>query len=132
MKKNIFNNLSIDIGYFFLLTMASIGLIIWVIQAVNFLDIVSEDGHSLRVYFFYTIYSLPKIFGKILPLIIFISVFYILIIYENKNELIIFWSIGISKLNLLVNLLLKLKQTNILLVLWVKLVFLQHILYLQF
>jgi len=98
MKKNIFNNLSIDIGYFFLLTMASIGLIIWVIQAVNFLDIVSEDGHSLRVYFFYTIYSLPKIFGKILPLIFFISVFYILIIYENKNELIIFWSIGISKL----------------------------------
>ena len=91
MKKNIFNNLSIDIGYFFLLTMASIGLIIWVIQAVNFLDIVSEDGHSLRVYFFYTIYSLPKIFGKILPLIFFISVFYILIIYENKNELIIFW-----------------------------------------
>ena len=98
MKKNIFNNLNLDIGYFFLLTMASIGLIIWVIQAVNFLDIVSEDGHSLRVYFFYTIYSLPKIFGKILPLIFFISVFYMLIVYENKNELIIFWTIGISKL----------------------------------
>ena len=101
MKKSIFNNLNLDISYFFLITMASIALIIWVIQAVNFLDIVSEDGHSLRVYFFYTIYSLPKIFGKILPLISFISIFYILILYENKNELIIFWSVGISKIKLI-------------------------------
>ena len=76
----------------------SISLIVWVIQAVNFLDIVSEDGHSFRVYFLYTLLSLPKIFSKIFPFIYFISLFYIILKYENDNELIIYWTIGIKKI----------------------------------
>jgi len=65
---------------------------------VNFLDIVSEDGHSFRIYFYYTLLNLPKIFSRILPFIFFISLFYIIIKYENFNELIVFWTIGIKKI----------------------------------
>jgi len=43
--------------------------------------------------------SLPKIFSKILPFIYFVSIFYIILKYENNNELIIFWTIGIKKLD---------------------------------
>ena len=46
MKKLIFRRFSIDIAGFFLLSVVSIGLIVWIIQAVNYLDFVSEDGHS--------------------------------------------------------------------------------------
>ena len=42
---------------------------------INFLDIVTEDGHGFRVYFLYTLLSLPKIFSKILPFIYFVSLF---------------------------------------------------------
>jgi lipopolysaccharide export system permease protein len=101
MKKEIYKILTKDIASFFLLTTLSLGVIIWVIQAVNLLDIVSEDGHSFRVYFFYTLLSLPKVFSKILPFIFFVSIFYILIKFENNNELIIYWSIGISKLKMI-------------------------------
>ena len=99
MKKLIFKKFAKDIFQFFLLVSLSISLIVWVIQAVNFLDIVSEDGHGFRVYFLYTLLSLPKIFSKILPFIYFVSIFYIILKYENNNELIIFWTICIKKLD---------------------------------
>ena len=106
MKKLIFKKFAKDVFQFFLLVSISISLIVWVIQAVNFLDIVTEDGHGFKVYFLYTLLSLPKIFSKILPFIYFISLFYIILKYENENELIIFWSIGIKKIEF-VNVLLK-------------------------
>ena len=98
MEKLIFKKFSIDHAIFFIYIAISISLIVWVIQAVNFLDIVSEDGHSFKVYFFYTLLNLPKIFSRILPFIFFISLFYIITKYENNNELIIFWTIGITKI----------------------------------
>ena len=99
MKKLIFKKFAKDIFQFFLLISLSISIIVWDIQAVNFLDIVTEDGHGFRVYFLYTLLSLPKIFSKILPFIYFVSIFYIILKYENNNELIIFWTIGIKKLD---------------------------------
>ena len=98
MKKLIFRKILLDITFFFLLTAFSLTLIVWVIQAVNYLDFVSEDGHNLKVYFLYTFLNLPKMFSKLLPFIIFISTFYIITIYEKNNELIIFWTHGISKI----------------------------------
>tara|TARA_S200000501_G_C20794862_1_gene731306 strand:+ start:25 stop:1176 length:1152 start_codon:yes stop_codon:yes gene_type:complete len=97
MKKLIFWNFFKDLTYFFLVISVSISAIIWVIQAVNFLDMVSEDGHTFRVYFLYTLLSLPKIFSKVLPFVFFISLFYTILKYENNNELIIFWISGIHK-----------------------------------
>ena len=99
MKKLIFKKFLKDVTFFVLLVSLSITLIVWVIQAVNFLDFVSEDGHSFKVYFYYTVLHLPKIFSRILPFIFFVSVFYIIIKYENNNELVIFWTTGIKKID---------------------------------
>jgi len=97
MEKIIFKSFLKEISFFFILSSISISLIIWIVQAVNYLDFVSEDGHNFKVYFLYTILILPKIFSRILPFMFFISVFYILIKYEEKNQLLIFWSNGIDK-----------------------------------
>jgi len=99
MKKLIFKKFTKDLTYFFLLISISITLIVWVIQAVNFLDIITEDGHGMKIYFLYTLLTIPKIFSKILPFIYFVSVFYMIQKYENNNELIIFWTIGIKKID---------------------------------
>ena len=98
MKKIIFKKLSKDCSKFFLLTILTISLIIWVLQAVNYLDFVIEDGHGFFVYFKYTLLNLPKIIGKLFPFAVFFSFAYILTKYENKNELIIFWNHGINKI----------------------------------
>ena len=97
MKKLIFRNFFKDITYFFLITSVSLTLIVWVIQAVNYLDFVSEDGHSFGVYFMYSLLSLPKIFSKLILFVFFISVFFTVSKYEDNNEILIFWTYGIKK-----------------------------------
>ena len=89
MGNLLFRKISSDIAYFFLIASVSITLIIWVIQSVNYLDIVSEDGYSLKIYFVYSVLSLPKIFSKILIFIYFISCFFIINKYQENNEILV-------------------------------------------
>ena len=99
MNKLIFRKFSLDILNFFLISSFSITFIVWVIQAVNFLDLVSDDGHSLNVYFYYVSLNLPKIFSKTIIFVFFISIFYVINKYSNSNEIIVFWNNGIKKIN---------------------------------
>ena len=99
MKKIIYRNLATDCLKFFLLTIFTISTIIWVLQAVNYLDFVIEDGHGFFVYFNFTLLSFPKILSRIYPFAIFLSFSYMLLKYEDKNELIIFWNFGIKKIH---------------------------------
>ena len=100
MKKIIFRKLLLDCLTFFFLALFGISLIIWVFQAVNFLDIMIEDGRNYNVYFNYTLLNFPKIISRILPFTLFISFSYTFIKYEANNELIIFWNHGVSKVSI--------------------------------
>ena len=101
MKKIIFRKLLSDCLIFFVLSVIGISSIIWVFQAVNFLDIMIEDGRNYSVYLIYTLLNLPKIISKVLPFCIFFSFSYIFIKYEMNNELIIFWNHGVNKIELI-------------------------------
>tara|TARA_Y100000816_G_C26039840_1_gene544556 strand:- start:119 stop:1267 length:1149 start_codon:yes stop_codon:yes gene_type:complete len=98
MNKLIFRKFSLDIVNFFLIASFSITFIVWIVQAVNFLDLVSDDGHSLNIYFYYVSLNLPKIFSKTISFVFFISIFYVVNKYNNSNELIVFWNNGIKKI----------------------------------
>ena len=98
MNKLIFRKFSQDIINFFLIASFSITFIVWIIQAVNFLDLISDDGHSLKVYFTYVSLNLPKIFSKTIIFVYFISIYYVINKYNNSNELIVFWNNGIRKI----------------------------------
>ena len=65
MKKLIFRKFLIDAFFSFFVLIISFSAIVWVIQAVNYLDFVSEDGHGFKVYFLYTLFNFPKIFSKL-------------------------------------------------------------------
>ena len=97
MKKIIFKNFLRETTIFFLLSCSSVALIVWVIQAVNYLGFVTEDGHGFKIYFLYTLLSLPKIINEILPFMFFFAVFFTLVKYEEQNQTLIFWSNGIKK-----------------------------------
>ena len=98
MNKLIFRKFSTDILTFFLLSSISITLIVWVIQGVNLLDIVSEQGHAIKVYFVYTLLNIPKIFSKLMVFTYFLALFVIISRYEDNNEILIFWTNGIKKI----------------------------------
>jgi len=99
MKKLIFRKFLLDTFSSFLVLLFIFSIIVWVIQAVNYLDFISEDGHGFKVYFLYTLFNFPKIFSKLFLISLFISLFYVILKYENDNELSIYWSVGISKIN---------------------------------
>ena len=99
MKKIVYKKISKDCVNFFILVTFTISIIIWVLQAVNYLDFVIEDGHGFLVYFKYTLLSFPKIISRIFPFAIFLAFSYILLKYEDRNELVIFWNFGIKKIN---------------------------------
>ena len=103
-KKLIFKKFFTDNTYFFLSAIITLSLIVWVIQAVNFLDFVTEDGHGLAVYFKYSLLNFPKILSRLFPLIFFISMFYTINKFEQNNELKIFWINGINKVKFAQNL----------------------------
>ena len=97
MKKLIIRNFHYDVLKNFMISLLTLGIIVWVIQAINYLDFISEDGHGFSVYLNYTILNFPKIINRLIPFVFFISLFFTILIYENKNELYIFWANGISK-----------------------------------
>ena len=99
MNKLIFRKLSLDILAFFLLSTLAITMIVCVFQGVNLLDIVSEQGHGIKVYFIYTSLNIPKIFSKLLLFTYFLTLFVILSKYQDNNEILIFWTNGIKKIS---------------------------------
>ena len=101
MKKILFRKLLFDYMSFFLIALMSSTIIVWVFQAVNFLDIMIEDGRDYWVYFSYSLLNFPKILSKLLPFVLFFSLFYVTIQYELKNELMIFWNFGINKIQII-------------------------------
>ena len=91
MKKIIFRKLLFDSLNFFLVTLLGIASIIWVFQAVNFLDIMIEDGRNYNIYLKYSLLNYPKIIGKVIPFSIFFSFSYIFIklAFQRINN---FWN----------------------------------------
>ena len=101
MKKILFRKLLIDCLKFFIISLLSTSIIVWVFQAVNYLDIMIEDGRSHVVYINYALLNYPKIISRILPFALFFSFSYVLARSEIENELVVFWTIGIAKIEII-------------------------------
>ena len=100
MKKIIFKKLLFDWMIFFSIALFISGIIVWITQTINYLDLV-VDGHDYLIYIYYSLLNFPKILSKLIPFILFFSLFYILVRNEEKNELVIFWYFGIKKISVI-------------------------------
>ena len=98
MKKILFRKFLYDCLVFFMIALISTSVIIWVFQAVNYLDLVIDDGRDYLIYLNYTFLNFPKILSKILPFAFFFSFSYVIAKYELNNELLIYWNFGINKI----------------------------------
>ena len=84
----------------FALILISISIIVWIVQAVNYLDFVTEDGHSFGVYFTFSILNIPKVLNRLIPLVFLISLLTTILQFEKNNELLVFWTAGLNKIRL--------------------------------
>jgi len=100
MEKILFRKFLFDCLSFFLITLLSASVIVWVFQAVNLLDIVIEDGRNYLTYLKITMLNFPKILSKLIPFSFFFSFSFVIVRYEMNNELMIYWNFGISKIKI--------------------------------
>lgn len=100
MRNTIYRYFFKEFISLFALMLISIGIIVWIIQAVNYLDFVTEDGHAFSVYFAYSILNMPKILGRLIPFVFLISLLVTILQFEKNNELLIFWTSGLNKIRL--------------------------------
>ena len=101
MKKLLFQKFIRDNFKIFSAVILSIGSIVWIIQSVNLLDFITDDGHSFKIYFYYSLLNFPKIITRILPFIFFITLFYQMTLYEENNQFLVFWIHGVKKAQLI-------------------------------
>ncbi len=97
MKKVLFRKLLFDYLSFFFIALTCSTIVIWIFQAVNYLDIMIEDGRDYLVYINFSLLNFPKILSKIFPFALFFRLFYVTTKSEFNNELIIFWNFGVHK-----------------------------------
>ena len=100
MKKTIYNYFSYEIMRYFAVVIFATTAIIWTIQAVNFLDLVTEDGHAFRIYLLYSFLTIPKILTKLIPFSFLIALILTILKLEKDNELVILWMSGLNKIHI--------------------------------
>ena len=106
MRNTIYRYFFTEFISLFALILISTCVIVWIVQAVNYLDFVTEDGHAFSVYFTYSILNIPKVINRLIPLVFLISLLTTILQFEKNNELLVFWVSGLNKIRL-VNLVFK-------------------------
>ena len=100
MKNTIYKYFFHEFLRYFVVVLFALTAVIWTIQAVNFLDLVTDDGHAFVVYFFYSLLTLSKIITKLFPFSFLIASVLTILKFENDNELIILWTSGLNKIHI--------------------------------
>ena len=100
MRNTIYRYFFVEFISLFTLILISTCVIVWIVQAVNYLDFVTEDGHAFSVYFTYSVLNIPKVIGRLIPLVFLISLLTTILRFEKNNELLVFWTSGLNKIRL--------------------------------
>ena len=100
MRNTIYRYFFVEFISLFTLILISVCVIVWIVQAVNYLDFVTEDGHAFSVYFTYSVLNIPKVIGRLIPLVFLISLLTTILQFEKNNELLVFWTSGLNKIRL--------------------------------
>lgn len=105
LQNKIYRNYFFEILRTFLIIVLGLSLIALTVRAVNFLELVVDNGYPILTYFQYSFLNLFGIAPKFIPLAFFISIVIFLIKHVDDSEFIILWTSGVKKIEL-VNLIL--------------------------
>ena len=100
MKNTIYKYIFYEFSRYFLVSIFAFAIIVWTIQAVNFLDLVVEEGHGFRTYFIYSIFTLSKVLTKLIPFCFMLAMILTITKLEKDNETIIMWTAGLNKIHI--------------------------------
>ena len=100
LQNKIFQNYIKEIIKTFLIILLGLSLIAWTVRAVNFLDLIVENGYPVLTYFQFSILNITGILIKFIPLSFLLSLVIFVIRQIQENEFIILWASGVKKITL--------------------------------
>lgn len=100
MKKTIYKYIFSEFVRYFSITLFALAVIVWTIQAVNYLDLVLEDGHAFAIYFLYSFLTISKVLTKLIPFSFLIATMMTILKFEKDNELMVLWTSGLNKIHI--------------------------------
>lgn len=101
LQNKIYQNFTKEILKTFLVILFGLTAIAWTVRAVNFLDLIVENGYSVSIYFQYSFLNLFGILTKFIPLSFLISLIVFILKQIQENEFIILWTSGVKKLKVI-------------------------------
>ena len=100
LSNKIYKHFLFELSRYFFLVLFTFSIIVWAVQAVNFLDLIVEDGHGVAVYLNYSLLNIPKILTKFIPLSFSIALFLTILKFESESEFLILWTSGLNKIKI--------------------------------
>ena len=98
LRNKIYQNYLIEIFKTFLTILFGLSVIAWTVRAVNFLDLIVESGYPVITYFQYSFLNLFGILTKFIPLSFLVALTIFIVKQIQENELIILWTSGVKKI----------------------------------
>ena len=96
LQNKIFGNYYKEILITFFTILLSLSVIAWTVRAVNFLDLIVENGYSLATYFKYSLLNIFGILTKFIPLSFLLALTLFILKQIQENEFIILWTSSVK------------------------------------
>ncbi len=98
LSNKIYKHFFIELSKYFFVVLFTFSAIVWAVQAVNYLDLIVDDGHAVSVYLGYSFLNISKILTKFIPLSFLIALFLTILKFDDESEFMILWTAGLNKI----------------------------------
>ena len=101
LQNKIYQNYITEVLKNFFTILLGLSAIAWTVRAVNFLDLIVDNGYPVLTYFTYSFLNLFGIMTKFFPLAFLLSLTIFILRQIEDKELIILWTSGVKKIQLI-------------------------------
>jgi lipopolysaccharide export LptBFGC system permease protein LptF len=100
LQNKIYLNFITEILRTFLVVLLGFSIIALTVRAVNFLDLIVENGYPVSTYFKYSVLNLFGIAPKFIPFSFLIALTIFILKHSQNSEFLILWTTGVKKIHL--------------------------------
>ena len=100
VKNKIYRYFLKEIFKSFVTILFAFSIIAWTVRSVNFLELIVDDGHSLKTYLYFSALNITNILTKFIPLSFLLALTIFIIKHTQDSEFVILWTSGVKKIYL--------------------------------
>ena len=100
LQNKIYQNFIVEIIRTLLIILFVLSLVALTVRAVNFLDLIVENGYNVSTYFKYSFLNIFGLAPKFIPLSFLLALLIFILRHKNDSEFVILWTSGVKKIQL--------------------------------